>query len=54
MDTQISIYNRPGNVDLKDISSMVDDYVLEVEKLEERVKELESENGELKGRLKGK
>ena len=47
MDTTISIYHRPNDVDLSDICDMVKEYCNEVEKLEEKLAEAESRVEEL-------
>ena len=52
MKTTIDTCNFPFNVDLKEIGSMVNLYCKEVERLEQRIEELETENAELKERLK--
>ena len=52
MKTAIDISRYSADVDLSDIGDMVKKYCNEVERLEERIEELETENAELKERLK--
>jgi len=51
MKTTIDTCNFPFEVDLRDIGAMVGKYCKEIDRLEECIEELESENAELKAKI---
>jgi predicted RNase H-like nuclease (RuvC/YqgF family) len=51
MKTAIDISHYSAEVDLSDLAQMIKRYCNEVERLEERIEELERDNAELKGKI---